>query len=281
MQPSFSTSLNLVFLIFVWTQSNFSSAWYDNQISFFFVFFSHDLSAPDNDAYHRWLSKLKHHFSCRKCFERVIFWSRVVHTIYVSKKWLWLKRVVHTISVNKKEVWLKGLFTLSARKRVMAQKIVEEWAIVFLVNMPQWWFWNIVVLRLIFSIIERRFGRLEAIASLNAYQITKNQILQKFIFFVAWFSKNSRKSFWIRNFIIHCLNRRDQRVDLIFQNRAPWGIKVFFIQKIPKWKKVFIKMDWLLTMITNSFKIPITKNLKTFFYHFLHWLYDHEVHSPS
>ena len=136
MQPSFSTFLNLVFLTFVWTQSNFSSAWYDNQISLFVVFFFcfflscyHDLSAPGNDAYHKWLSRLKHHFSCRNCFEMVVFWSQIVHTISVSKNELWLKR--YSI----------------------------RWVIVFLINMPQGinqgWFWNIMVLGLVFLVIEK------------------------------------------------------------------------------------------------------------------------------
>ena len=74
----------------------------------------------------------------------------------------------------------------------------------------------------------------------------------------------------------NCLSRRDQNVYSIFQNRAPRDTKGF--QKIPKWKKVFVKMDWLLTMITNHFEIPIVQNLETFLF-FLHWLYDHEIYS--
>ena len=86
-------------------------------------------------------------------------------------------------------------------------------------------------------------------------------------FFVAWFSKNSRISFWIRNFMASCLSKHDQMVYSIFQNRAPQGVK--FFQMISKWMKVFIKMDWLLTMITNPFEISIVQNLKIFsFFHF-------------
>ena len=86
----------------LWTQSNFSSAWYDNQFSLFFLFFfvfffflpcSDDLSTSGNDAHHKWPFRLKHYFTCENCFERVDFWSRVVHIISVPKKWLWLKSV--------------------------------------------------------------------------------------------------------------------------------------------------------------------------------------------
>ena len=65
-----------------------------------------------------------------------------------------------------------------------------------------------------------------------------------------------------------CLSRHDQMVYSIFQNRAPRGIK--FFQMTPKWRKVFIKMDWLLTMITNPFEIPIIQNLETFFFSFFY-----------
>ena len=62
---SFSSFFNtfLVFLIYVWTQTNFSSAWYDNQFSFSFIhsFFSffHGLSTLGNDACYRWPSNLE------------------------------------------------------------------------------------------------------------------------------------------------------------------------------------------------------------------------------
>ena len=51
-----------------------------------------------------------------------------------------------------------------------------------------------------------------------------------------------------------------------FSKSCPSGCQVF--QMIPKWRKVFIKMDWLLTMITNPFKIPIIQNLETFSFFF-------------
>ena len=88
----------------------------------------------------------------------------------------------------------------------------------------------------------KRFGRFETVASLDAYQITKYQFISKtHHFFVAWFSKNSRKSFWIKNFRANCLSRRDQKVYSIFQNRAPWGTKVFYSNG-SRWKWVFVRI---------------------------------------
>ena len=81
----FLNFLNLASLIFVWTQSNFSSAWHDNQF-FFFFFCSHDSSTPSNNVCHRWPSRLKHHSSCENCFERVGFWFEVACIISVQRK---------------------------------------------------------------------------------------------------------------------------------------------------------------------------------------------------
>ena len=156
--------LNLSFLIFVWTRSNFSSAWYDNQIFFFLLlFFFHDLSTSSNDAYHRWFSKLKHHFSCSNCFERVFFWSRVVHTIFASKKRLWLKRVVQTVFVSKKGLWLKRY------SRKMGNYLFDQHALRHQSRMILKYYG----LRTCVVGYGKRVGRLEAVASLDAYQITK------------------------------------------------------------------------------------------------------------
>ena len=68
---SFSNFLNLAFLIFVWTQSNFSSAWHNNQFFFFFYsffFIFRELSTLGNIAYRKWPSSLKHLFSCEDLF---------------------------------------------------------------------------------------------------------------------------------------------------------------------------------------------------------------------
>ena len=94
------------------------------------------------------------------------------------------------------------------------------------------WFQGITILGFCFARGKGLAG-LKLLASLDAYQITNYQFLQKFIFSFAWFLKNSRNDFWIRNFKANCLSRRDQKVSLIFQNRAPWGTMFFFIQMIP------------------------------------------------
>ena len=77
-----------------------------------------------------------------------------------------------------------------------------------------------------------------------------------------------------------CLSRHDQMVYSIFQNHAPRGVK--FFQMIPKWRKVFIKMDWLLTMITNPFEIPVIQNLgNIFIFSFFTFLFKTKYHPIS
>ena len=87
----FDIFLNLAFLIFVWIRSNFSSAWYDNQILFFafiFCFYSYDFPALSNNACHSWPSRLKHHFAYENCFEKkkVVFWSKGLFMSFLSAK---------------------------------------------------------------------------------------------------------------------------------------------------------------------------------------------------
>ena len=91
------------------------------------------------------------------------------------------------IALERVVFWSKGhLCHFCQQEWVVAQRIIEKWAIVFSINMPQGinqgWFWNIMVSGFVFLVIEKRFGRLEAVASLDAYQITKNQILQNSFF---------------------------------------------------------------------------------------------------
>ena len=126
----FQHFLNLAFLILVWTRSNFSSAWYDNQISFscfFFLFF--------------FFLVLK---TC-------LLWA-MTHTLNGFPGW---STISHARIILKGSFFFcLGLFIpfLLVKKWVMAQKgcpdrfyqqekglwlkrVVEEWAIVFLVNM--------------------------------------------------------------------------------------------------------------------------------------------------
>ena len=67
---------------------------HDTTIIFLFVFFFHNSSTLGNDARHRWLSKLKHLFLCKDCFERVGFFlvqSCLGH--FCSKRGSWLKSI--------------------------------------------------------------------------------------------------------------------------------------------------------------------------------------------
>ena len=112
----------------------------------------------------------------------------------------------------------------------------------------------------------KSFGRLEAVASLDAYQITNYQFLQKLIIFVAWFSKNSRNKFLNQEFYGQLPEQSWSECLFDFSKSCPSGYQGF--QKISKWKKVFVKTDWLLTMITNHFEIPIIQNLERFSFSF-------------
>ena len=88
-------------------------------------------------------------------------------------------------------------------------------------------------------------------------------------FFVAWFSKNSRNKFLNQEFYGRLPEQAWSKCLFDFSKSCPSGHRDF--QKIPKWKKVFIKMDWLLMMITNHFEIPVVQNLKTFSFFLSHW----------
>ena len=132
---------------------------------FFFLFFFHDLSTLGNDVCHRWLSKLKHHFSCEDCFGFWLFGPKL-------------------------------FIPLLSTKRVMAQKYFQEMG-----NFLS------MCLKTLIKVISKyhdlgilfcslkRFGRFETVASLDAYPITKYQFFQNSSFFVAWFSKNSKRVF--------------------------------------------------------------------------------------
>ena len=85
---------------------------------------------------------------------------------------------------------------------------------------------------------------------------------QKLIIFVAWFPKNSRNKFLNQELYGQLPEKAWSKCLFDFPKSYPSGHQGF--QKIPKWKKVFIQTNWLLTMITNHFEIPVVQNLKTF-----------------
>ena len=124
------------------------------QPNFFFCF--HDLSAPGNDACHRWLSRLNHHFSCENCFEKdCLLGYKIVHTIFVSKKRLWLKGFLRNSQFSFWSICPKASIKTISEYHNHGTCVFGHW---------------------------KGFGRFEAVTSLDAYQIIKHQILQKLIF---------------------------------------------------------------------------------------------------
>ena len=64
--------------------------------------------------------------------------KRVVHTIFVSKKGLWLKGLFIPFLSIKKGYGSKGVHTISvSKKKVMAQRYPQDMGSFFLVNVPQ------------------------------------------------------------------------------------------------------------------------------------------------
>ena len=88
--------------------------------------------------------------------------------------------------------------------------------------------------------------------------------LQKLIFFCYLIFEQFEKKFLNQGFSHFLPRQHDQKAYSFFQNCTPQDIK--FFQMVPKRKGVFIRMDSLLTMVTNSFENPIIqKNLETFY----------------
>ena len=83
-----------------------------------------------------------------------------------------------------------------------------------------------MILELVFWSL-KRFGRFEAVASLDAYQITNYQFPSKTHHFVVCFRRIREEVSKLG--ILWPIARRDQKVHLIFfKNCAPRGIKFFF-----------------------------------------------------
>ena len=118
-------------------------------VLFFFLFF--DLSTSGNDACYRWPSKLKHLFLVWRLFWKV---DLLVQSCFYH-------------SCLKRGLWLKS--------------VPEKWVIV--INVPQGinqrWFESITILGTFVFGHRKGIGRLEVVASLDAYQITNCQFLSK------------------------------------------------------------------------------------------------------
>ena len=186
----------LGFLDFCLDWSNFPSAWYDNHFLFcsFFLFLvlmvclfratTHVIDdLPD------WSITSYE----RIVLKRVGFWSKVVRTNSVQRK-----------DHGSKVFQRNGQFWSTYLKALI--KVISTYR-----DLRILCFWS-----------SMGFDRLEAVASLDAYQITNYQFLSKTHHFLLPYFRIIREiSFWIRNFKANCLSRRDQKVYSIFQNRAP------------------------------------------------------------
>ena len=116
------------------------------------------------------------------------------------------------------------LVSFLSRGKIWLKSILEKWAISgqFRLNvMSRSWdfyFWLL-----------KRFGRFEAVASLDACQITNYQLPSKTRhFFCCLIFEEFKKKFLNQEFMAHCLSRHDQKVYLIFQNCAPRSTKTSY-----------------------------------------------------
>ena len=75
------------------------------------------------------------------------------------------------------------------------------------------------------------FGKLEAVASLDAYQVTKYQVLQKLIFRCLIFEEIEKENFKSKIFLL-MPRQHDQKVYSIFKT-VPLGAPKPLIQMIP------------------------------------------------
>ena len=174
---------------------------HDMTINFSFVLFcffhSHDLSTPGNDARHKWPSKLKHLFLCKDCFERVGFLVQSCLGHFCPKRGSWLQSILEkrAILINVPQGIDQSNF-----------KISRSWDLV--------WF--------------KGFGGLEAVVSLDTYQITKHQFFFKnSSFFVTWFMKNSRNKFLNQGFYGQLPEQAWSKCLFNFSKSCPRGTKVF------------------------------------------------------
>ena len=94
---------------------------------FFCFFHSHDLSTPGNNAFHRWPSKLKHHFLCGNCFGEGCLLVKGLFILFLSAKKGWLKGSFIPFLSARKGYDSKGhLFHFCQQEKIMAQKYSRE-----------------------------------------------------------------------------------------------------------------------------------------------------------
>ena len=107
------------------------------------------------------------------------------------------------------------------------------------------------------------------------YQISKPHKNLSF-FLLPHFRRIWEKEFLNQEFYSQLPEQAWSKGSFDFSKIVPIGAPRSLIQIVPKRERVFIQMDLLPTVITNSFKIQN----QTFEQHFhFFWLYDHEIYS--
>ena len=148
-----------------------------------------------------WFKGCSRHFCLKKGYD-----SKVFH-LCQQEKGLWFKGLLISSSLARKGYDSKGSREMGSFQSTCSKasiKVISEYHDFGTGIFGHW----------------KGFGRLEVIASLDAYQITKYQNPTKtYHFFITWFLKNSRK----RVSKSGVLWPIDQKVHLIFQKLCPSG----------------------------------------------------------
>ena len=144
-------------------------------------------------------------------------------------------------------------FHFCQQKGVTAQKCLRDignfFCLTCLVAINQGQYQGVKVLRFVFLSLKRVW---QARSCSESWRISNYQISDptKTHFFFAWFSKNSRKDLWIRNFIACCLGRRDQWVYSIFKI-VPLGAPRFLFKWFQSGMEFFL--DGFITNNDHQF----------------------------
>ena len=122
----------------------------------------------------------------------------------------------------------KLFISFLSKKKVMAQKRSREMGN-FWSTCPKHQFSEYHDLGILCFWSLKRFGRLEAVASLDAYQITKYQFFQKLVIFcVAWFPKNLINKFLSQEFHGQLKEQAWSKGSLGFSKSCPSEHHFFF-----------------------------------------------------
>ena len=200
-------------------------------------------------------------------------WSIFSHTRIVLKGFVfWFKRLF-TSFLSKERIWLKRFPLISAKKgvmvqriadiifveqeRVMAWRVPEKWAIFGqrALRHQSRWFQSITILGLVFLVIERVW---QAWSYNKSWRIPNYQISKPYknlSFFIAWFSKNSRKRV-SKSGVLRPIAWAGviKRFIWFFKNYAIRGTKVSYSNGF-KMKGSVYRDGFITTVITISFKI--------------------------